>query len=243
MPRAERGFTILRWLPMSPNDDSITGLDIALRERHDAAYFLRILLGFCVGGMATWFMAWFMDYLITSSEILLKESERVQMLDFVRVKQQESVRRRDRTPERPQLTNAPEAPPMPQSQGQSEAVGQQLQVSAMELPQNSVEIKGSTGFASGEGDYLPILKVAPVYPRWALERGITGNCVVSYTVTTAGTVKDVKVLEDQCDSKIFYGPSVDAALRFKYKPRVIDGVPIEVRGVRNVFRYLGVAKE
>lgn len=229
---------------MSPNNDSIVELDLALRERHDLAYYLRVLLGFCFGALATVFLAWFMSYLITSSEILLEESQRVQMLDFVRVKHEESVKRRDRTPERPQISNAPEAPPMPQNQGKNDSAGQQLQVSAMELPENTIEIKpGGSGFGSGEGDYLPILKVAPVYPRWALERGITGNCVVSYSVTTAGTVKDVKVIEDQCDSKIFYGPSVDAALRFKYKPRIIDGVPIEVRGVRNVFRYLGEAKE
>jgi hypothetical protein len=27
----------------------------------------------------------------------------------------------------------------------------------------------------GDGEYLPIVKVAPVYPRRALERGITGD--------------------------------------------------------------------
>ena len=93
------------------------------------------------------------------------------------------------------------------------------------------------GFGAGEGDYLPIVKVAPLYPRAAVMNGIEGTCVVHYTVTTAGTVKDVEVAEDQCDNVVFHRSSIEAAKRFKYKPRVIDGVPLEVHGVYNRFYY------
>jgi hypothetical protein len=31
------------------------------------------------------------------------------------------------------------------------------------------------GIGTGDGEYLPIVKVAPIYPRRALERGITGD--------------------------------------------------------------------
>ena len=34
-----------------------------------------------------------------------------------------------------------------------------------------------------------------------------------------------------------YKASVDAALKFKYRPRVIDGEAVAVPGVRNLFRY------
>jgi len=37
---------------------------------------------------------------------------------------------------------------------------------------------------------------------------------------------------------MFHRPSLQAALKFKYKPRVIDGQTVEVRGVRNKFTYL-----
>jgi protein TonB len=36
---------------------------------------------------------------------------------------------------------------------------------------------------------------------------------------------------------VFEDASVKAALKFKYKPRVIDGEPVEVAGVRNRFLY------
>jgi protein TonB len=36
---------------------------------------------------------------------------------------------------------------------------------------------------------------------------------------------------------VFDDASVKAAHKFKYKPRVIDGEPIEVPGVQNKFTY------
>jgi len=55
-------------------------------------------------------------------------------------------------------------------------------------------------------------------------------------VTTTGTVRDPVVVEAE-PRGIFDKASIDAALKFKYKPRVVNGEPIEVRGVRNLFRY------
>jgi len=220
---------------MALESDSIAGVDRALRIDHGLVDYLRRIVILAMGAGAALFLAWFMHYLIQSSDMRLDEGARVQMLDFVRVRREESVERKDRTPERPQLQEAPDVPPLPQSQ--ADTSGQQLQVSAMPT-ETTVDIgSGGGGFGSGEGEYLPIVKVAPIYPRRALANGIQGQCLVKYTVTAAGTVKDVVVVEDQCDSAIFHRTSVDAALRFKYKPRVIDGVAVEVHGVPNVFTY------
>ena len=89
----------------------------------------------------------------------------------------------------------------------------------------------------GEGDYLPIVKVAPIYPARALQRGLEGFCVVQYTVTSLGTIKDPVIIESQCSSSLFHRSSLQAALKFKYKPRVIDGEAVEVPGVQNKFTY------
>ena len=62
-------------------------------------------------------------------------------------------------------------------------------------------------------------------------------------MTAAGTTRDVKVIKDRCTSSIFYRPSIEAAQRFKYKPRIIDGVAVEVEGVLNMFHYRDAAKE
>jgi len=199
-----------------------------------SARFARMLLALVVGAAATLFLAWFMHYLIKSSDVGLGDASRVQMLDFVRIKREENAERKDRNPERPEISKSPDVPPMPESDMDS---GQQLAVSAMPIDSNIDINQGGVGFGAGEGDYLPIVKVAPIFPQRALARGIFGECLVRYTVTTAGTVKDVEVIKDRCTAVLFYRPSKDAALRFKYKPRVIDGEPVEVRGVLNMFYY------
>ncbi len=97
----------------------------------------------------------------------------------------------------------------------------------------------ASGLSSGDGEYLPIVKVAPIYPRRAQTRGITGYCIVTYTVTTTGAIRDPYVEnEADCSPKgIFERASLKAALKFKYKPRVVDGQAIEVAGVQNKFTY------
>jgi periplasmic protein TonB len=99
----------------------------------------------------------------------------------------------------------------------------------------NVEIS-SSGMSSGDGEYLPIVKVAPIYPRRAQTRGISGYCIVEYTVTKSGSIRDPRAVDCQ-PSGVFDSASVKAALKFKYKPRVVDGEPIEVAGVQNKFTY------
>ena len=104
-------------------------------------------------------------------------------------------------------------------------------------PKTQVDISiDSAGMSSGDGEYLPIVKVAPIYPRRAQSRGITGYCIVEYTVTTSGAIRDPQPVDCQ-PSGVFESASVKAAEKFKYKPRMIDGEAIEVPGVQNKFTY------
>jgi len=104
-------------------------------------------------------------------------------------------------------------------------------------PTTGIDLKlSSSGMSSGDGEYLPIVKVAPIYPRRAQTRGISGYCIVEYTVTKTGSIRDPQAVDCQ-PSGIFESASVRAAEKFKYKPRVVDGEPIEVAGVQNKFTY------
>ncbi len=104
-------------------------------------------------------------------------------------------------------------------------------------PQASIDVEiSSSGMSQGDGEYLPIVKVAPIYPRRAQTRGISGYCIVEYTVTTSGAIRDPVAVDCQ-PSGVFEKASVKAALKFKYKPRVVDGEAIEVAGVQNKFTY------
>jgi protein TonB len=104
-------------------------------------------------------------------------------------------------------------------------------------PNAGVQLQiNSSGMSSGDGEYLPIVKVAPIYPRRAQTRGITGYCIVEYTVTKSGSIREPLAV-DCSPSGVFERASLKAAEKFKYKPRVVDGEPIEVAGVQNKFTY------
>jgi len=92
-----------------------------------------------------------------------------------------------------------------------------------------------TQYLPPDSEYLPIVKVAPVYPSRAQSRGIEGYCIVEYIVTSTGTTKNPKIVE--CTSSLFQSASLKAALKFKYKPRVINGTPIDVSGVQTQITF------
>ena len=100
-------------------------------------------------------------------------------------------------------------------------------------PTTGVTLNLSTsGMSSGDGEYLPIVKVAPVYPRRAQTRGIEGYVLLEFVVTKTGAVRDPVVIESKPPG-IFDRAALQAALKFKYKPKVVNGQPIDVAGVRN----------
>ncbi len=99
-----------------------------------------------------------------------------------------------------------------------------------------VNLSGGLALESSDGEYLPIVKVAPVYPRRALSRGIEGYVIVEFTVTKQGTVRDPKVIKAEPES-LFDRAAMDAALKFKYKPRVVNGEAVEVAGVQNKISF------
>ena len=100
---------------------------------------------------------------------------------------------------------------------------------------------GGIGLGASDGEYLPIVKVAPIYPSRALSRGIEGYVIVEFTVTKAGTVTDPFVVEAFTDSgsptTIFNNAAIKAALKFKYKPKIVDGEPVDVAGVQNKITF------
>lgn len=89
--------------------------------------------------------------------------------------------------------------------------------------------------AAASRQYLPIAKEAPDYPDRALDKGIEGDCSVTYTVTPQGRVADPQVAGD-CHP-LFVRPSLAAAKTFRYQPRIVAGQAVAVVGVKNTFHY------
>ena len=194
-----------------------------------ARYAISIALGTAV----TFGLLFVMQLLIATGRAALTESSRFRIVDFVRVEQEEVLETKKDKPEKPP---EPETPPpdMPQPDLDNFDPGSQaIQVAAPSIG-TAVNV-GGVGIGVSDGEYLPIVKVAPIYPRRAQSRGLSGYVIVEFTVTRSGTVKDAVVVESS--NSVFERAAVAAALKFKYKPRVIDGEPVEVPGVRNKITF------
>ncbi|WP_024695626.1 energy transducer TonB [Pseudomonas syringae] len=89
--------------------------------------------------------------------------------------------------------------------------------------------------AADSSQYQPLSKEAPDYPERALEKGIEGDCTVIYDVSPQGRVVNPQV-QGTCHP-LFMRPSVAAAETFRYQPRIVDGKPVTVSGVKNTFHY------
>ena len=185
---------------------------------------LRYLVALIVAGVVTFMLFLGMQALITGGEGAMSEPVKGNVLDFVRLKKEETVQKKERKPQKPPTPKEP-PPPMESPQMQNNdanAASNNFDFGAD--VGSDVDLAGGLALETSDGEYLPIVKVAPVYPRRALSRGIEG------------TVRDPQVVKAVPES-LFDRAAMDAALKFKYKPRVVNGEAVEVAGVQNKISF------
>lgn len=197
-----------------------------------ARYAISVLAAFVV----VFSLFWVMQYLIATANRSLNKTEDVHFVDFVRVQHDESVKRKEEKPEKPPEPEQPPPEPPPPSMEDVSPNAEAMGVQAVPI-NTKVDLAASGfGLSPSDGEYLPIVKVQPIYPRRALSRGIEGYVIVQFTVTKQGTTKNIKIVESKPPG-IFDRAAMQAAAKFKYKPRVVDGQPIEVPGVQNKITF------
>ena len=79
-------------------------------------------------------------------------------------------------------------------------------------------------------DYQPLFRMVPKYPTAALQSGKQGHVDFSFTVDELGFVKNAEVTDTT--SKLFVGAAMAAVERFRYAPRVVEGEPVAVDGIK-----------
>lgn len=184
--------------------------------------------------MVTLFLFWGMQYLIAIGADKKNNSIRGEKVEIGVVQKAQAVEKKVTKPKRPEDTSKPPETLDLNMDTHINSVSTGIVIGIAPV-QAAVKVGGSGGFSASDGDYLPIVKVAPMYPRRAQERGLSGYVILSFTVTKLGTVANVKVVETS--NSIFNRAAIKAALKFKYKPRVVDGDPISVAGVLNKITF------
>lgn len=111
-----------------------------------------------------------------------------------------------------------------------------------------INFNQGSGSLFRDGEYIPLFKVQPVYPRRAQERGTEGYVIVAFTITESGTIEDPYVIEGKCrsannrdgeynDCSMFNSATIRAALKLKYAPEIVDGKAVAVEDVQHKFSF------
>jgi protein TonB len=137
-----------------------------------------------------------------------------------------------RIPKKPPPPKNPPPPPKMQVSKMDKVV---QNMPRLDLPDLDLPMSGGEGMYIGnfagvdkteEGDIIPIVVIRPMYPRDAALKGLEGWVKIGFTITAIGTVKAPKVIEAK-PPRIFNRAAIRAILKWKFKPRVIDGVAVD----------------
>ena len=166
----------------------------------------------------------------------IDRTKRIKLPDIYMPNVEREIRRIIEKPVKPEIDETP-PPDIPKQE--FEKIDDNAALNGMGLLgriETNLDLDIGAGLQASDGEYLPIVKVAPQYPRRALTRGIEGYVIIQYTVTKQGTTRDGIVVEAQPE-KIFDKAALKSASRYKYKPRVINGRAVEVPGVRTKITF------
>ncbi len=185
---------------------------------------IRFPVAITLACIVTLFLFWVMQALV-NVEGELKDAVRSFSVDFVRL-------RKDRTPEMkkraPPKREKPEQPPPPPDISMSKTrlkPGEGGASIAPILDPSSV-LEGIAAGGGSDREAVPLVRIEPDYPMRARQRNIEGWVHVRFTITRAGTVKDLVILGSH-PGTIFDKTTVRAVSKWKYNPKIAGGVAVE----------------
>ena len=193
---------------------------------------IRFVGAVALGGVVTLALLMLMRAVIANPQATVDDTFSGHIVELVHVQEDRDVLVEQRLPDPPPPPDEPPPDLPPPTVDTNVSVG--VAIGDVQVDSN-IDIGDAGGF-SQDGEYLPIIKVQPVYPRRALARGIEGHVIVEFVVTETGSVRDPVVIEAQPPG-IFDRAALAAALKFKYKPKMVDGQPVAVSGVQNIIRF------
>lgn len=199
-----------------------------------------------------------MSGLISAESAASRRPNTTLNLDFIRLNldEMENIRRRVPPPEPPEVREL-QVPPRLVAQPRVPDIRSVPLINATSLDTNALDFTIGTGLGrftgglrlgefDGDGDLYPVLRVSPIYPSWARLRYIEGWVDLEYTVLVDGSVVDPVVIDSSANRTsrtresmriprgVFNDAALEAIVRWRFKPRVINGQPVPVRVVQRI---------
>ena len=201
---------------------------------------MRYLAATAVGLSVTLMLFLLMHTLISGEQEIDATRLGGSLVEFIRVNEEEVTELKERVP--------PEEPPPPEDPPQTPEllVTEQSQPPAvplsMEMPRLAVPVSVADGpfldpwsatDVAPEGEVIPVVRIDPQGPREALLDGIEGWVEVEFPVLPDGSVADARVV-DADPRRIFDRSAIRAILRWKFRPRIVDGEPVARRATQRI---------
>lgn len=198
---------------------------------------LRYAVTICLAGFITFGLFFMMQSLISMKEMEVPDISKGGSLDFVRLKRESATESRKRKlPKKEE--DKPPPPPPDLSMAKVPKPGMNTIAIAMPSLGSDVQLSGGVnlGTAPADTEATPILKVPPIYPPRAQERGVEGWVLIEFTISPTGAVVDAFVSKSH-PSSIFNRAALRTIRKWKYRPKIVDGVAVSQSGIRTQITF------
>lgn len=193
--------------------------------------YLRFAIAPVSAFIITMGLIFLMQTLIATGEKAIQEVLVSEFADFVRVRKPERLETRTAKPKKIAVEKVPEKIDI-NRQMDDDAGGVEIDFSVSDPSFDAGSMAGlSSGIGSADSEYLPIVRVLPIYPRRAEIQGLEGWVVLEFTVNETGATQDIRVLESS--NRMFEKAAVRSVEKYKYRPRVVNGRPVKVTGIKH----------
>lgn len=219
---------------------------------HGESAAVRILIGLLLAIVVNYGLFLLMTEMTDADSNLFREDNEVLVLDFIRLQQEEAPPETIKR-EVPKKPPPPEEPPPPTATPTPNITQPDVQQPQMDMPRIDVPLNIAGQPYLGDFSAAPpapapvpaqpgpqlddevvaLVRIPPNYPRVAQRRGIEGVVTVAFTITRDGRVKDPEVISADPEN-VFDNAAMTAILKWKFRPKMVDGEPVERRATQEI---------
>jgi protein TonB len=195
---------------------------------------VRFLSSLGLAGVITVGLFFLMHSLIKMGKMDLGERSGRTQIDFIRTKTDSETQTRKRIlPTKKQVTKDPTPPKLSIPKASVSAGGGGMNIAPPAPAIKSIRLAGgpSLGGAPSDAGETPLVRIQPMYPRYAAERRIEGWVELAFTISVTGSVKNARVIKAK-PANVFNRAALKAIKKWKYRPKIVNGTAVEKKGIR-----------
>ncbi|MCF3096702.1 energy transducer TonB [Aeromonas australiensis] len=195
---------------------------------------MRYLISFAAAFLVVFGLFWGMNKLVNQERRELQEKDEVSMVDFIRLKPQETLQEKQRELPKPP---PPKRPPPPPEMEVATTDRPRMESAPMDMPKLDIPVNiaggnalgaystgSGGGGAGGNNGAIPLATFEPMMPRKAALAGLaSGKVLLEFTVTERGTVSDVRIVKEEPRSYDLGKEARKTIAKWTFKPAMIDG--------------------